>query len=404
MRRYPTLLALALVAWTAAAPTSAEPLDVAVGKALFDRIWVPAPASTRGSDGLGPLHAARSCAGCHAGDGGSRTVMLDDATLATAALAVRLGSTAGPGDPVYGLQIQPLGTAGVAPEAAVALVLTPAPDPTLGPTVTTVRVGALAYGPLAAATRTEARRAPSLRGAGRLAAVPQATLAALADPDDRDGDGISGRLGDGRFGWKAAEPTLTSQTEAALLLDLGLSTPGRPRHAGDCTAAETACRSAPHGDTGHADGVEVPAEALRALAAYVAALPAPRSATPAAADADGAALFRDTGCASCHMPSLADAAGRPVGAFTDLLLHDLGPGLAGGFPEGRAAASEWRTAPLWGTAAAVRQGDRFLHDARAATVDEAIRWHGGEAAAARARYLALPPDRASRLVAYIEGL
>ena len=139
---------------------AAEPLDVAVGKALFDRMWVPAPASTRGSDGLGPLHAARSCAACHPGGGGSRTAADGDAGIAPPGLVVRLGSDRGPGDPVYGLQIQPLGTAGVPPEAAVAFDLEASPDPARGPAVTAIRVDALAYGPLAPGTRAEARRAP----------------------------------------------------------------------------------------------------------------------------------------------------------------------------------------------------------------------------------------------------
>lgn len=103
MRLATPLLAASLC--LAAVPASADPLDVAVGKALFDRLWVPAPASTRGSDGLGPLHAARSCAGCHAGGGGSRTAARPDGTIDPAAMVARLGSGSGPGDPVYGLQI-----------------------------------------------------------------------------------------------------------------------------------------------------------------------------------------------------------------------------------------------------------------------------------------------------------
>ncbi len=130
------------------------------------------------------------------------------------------------------------------------------------------------------------------------------------------------------------------------------------------------------------------------------ALPAPRPAE----DDEGAALFRDAGCAACHVPILAGAGGRAVRAFTDLLLHDLGPGLAGGFPEGAASPGEWRTPPLWGLGASMRRGDRLLHDARAATIDEAVRWHGGEAEEARARFLALAPGQAARLLAYLEGL
>lgn len=393
-------LILVLGIGVAAGGAVAEPLDVAVGKALFDRVWVPSPASTRGSDGLGPLHSARSCAACHAGGGASKTAAQSYRSLDPSELVVRLGTDAGPGDPVYGLQIQRLGTAQVAPEATVTVDLAPSPSPDLGPTIIEIRLDALAYGPLDARTRIEARRAPSLRGVGWLAQIPHATLEAMADPEDRNGDGVSGRLGNGRFGWKAMEPTVVTQTEAALVTDLGLSTPHRPTHAGDCTRGEAACMTAPHGNDGHAEGVEIPSDALRALVAYVAALPAPRS----SANADGSALFAKTGFAACHVPALNSAGGRPVPAFTDLLLHDLGPGLAGGFPEGTASPSEWRTAPLWGLGAGVRRGDRFLHDARAATVDEAIRWHGGEAASARARYLALTPNETTRLLAYLEGL
>lgn len=401
-----SLPVLAALLCLAAGPAVADPLDVAVGKALFERLWVPSPASTRGSDGLGPLHAARSCTGCHAGGGGSSTAAQPGATIGPRALVVRLGSGSGPGDPVYGLQLQPLGTAAVAPEATLAFELAASPDPALGPVVTAIRIDALAYGPFDPATRVEARRAPALHGIGLLALVPESSLDAMADPEDRDGDGVSGRRGTGRFGWKALEPTVSSQTEAALLTDLGLSTIARPQHAGDCTATELACKAAPHGnsgpgDNGTGDGVEVPAAALRALVAYVLALPAP---APADADPDGAALFGSLGCAGCHVPSLTGAGGRPVAAFTDLLLHDMGAGLAGAFPEGAAAPAEWRTAALWGLGEAVRRRDRFLHDGRAASVDEAIRWHGGEAAAARDRYRALTEAETDRLIAYLEGL
>lgn len=115
-------------------------------------------------------------------------------------------------------------------------------------------------------------------------------------------------------------------------------------------------------------------------------------------------MFGSLGCAGCHVPTLAGAGGRPVAAFTDLLLHDMGRGLTGAFPEGNASAAEWRTAPLWGLGEATRRNERFLHDGRAASVDEAIRWHGGEAAAARDRYRVLTAADAARLLTYLEGL
>ena len=152
-----------------------------------------------------------------------------------------------------------------------------------------------------------------------------------------------------------------------------------------------------------AEGVEVPAAPLRALVAYVAALPAPRP----AGDGDGAALFRDTGCAACHIPTLAEAEGRPVPAFTDLLLHDLGPGLAGGFPEGRASAAEWRTAPLWNighTAGVNQSGEAYLHDGRARTLEEAILWHGGEAEASKESFRQMSAADRAALIAFLKSL
>jgi CxxC motif-containing protein (DUF1111 family) len=124
---------------------------------------------------------------------------------------------------------------------------------------------------------------------------------------------------------------------------------------------------------------------------------------PVAANPDGERLLVETGCASCHVPSLKSETGEPLPVFTDLLLHDMGNELAGAFPDDFATANEWRTAPLIDLAA--QKGKRrFLHDGRAATLDEAIRWHGGEAVKAKERYLQLPPEAKARLIEYLGSL
>jgi CxxC motif-containing protein (DUF1111 family) len=263
----------------------------------------------------------------------------------------------------------------------------------------------LAFGPLEDGTRTGLRAAPALRGLGLLAAIPEEAILANADPDDRNGDGVSGRpnwieLPDGgrklgRFGLKAAGISLTAQTEMAFAMDLGMSTPGQPALAGDCLNA--ACRAAPHGGT--LDEPEIRHDLVAMLADYLANVPPPESMTTY----QGEELFAAAGCASCHVPSLPSPRGN-VRAFTDLLLHDLGNDLDGGATEPGVAPTEWRTAPLWGMARAVAAGSGLLHDGRAAGVAEAIALHGGEASGARRRFDSMNNADRAALVRYVEGL
>ena len=146
------------------------------------------------------------------------------------------------------------------------------------------------------------------------------------------------------------------------------------------------------------DGNELSPDILSLVAAYVRSLKAP---TPSA-DKAGASLFAATGCAACHVPEMPAAGGGTVAVHTDLLLHDMGAALDDGVGEPGVASAEWRTAPL--IAMAPGGGRRYLHDGRAATVDAAIRAHGGEAGAAVSRYLALSDDERRALAAYVESL
>lgn len=398
-RPLPLCLAALLAAGSfATATANVDRLDGAIGKAVFERLWVPAPASTRHADGLGPLFLARSCAGCHAGGGPAAVAAGRGGTVTEPGLLYRLGTGDGGVDPRYGRQLQTRAAGDLAPEGRQAVRWDEAPDGRLQPHWS---IADVAYGPVDD-TRVSARRAPSLHGAGLLATVADDVVRANADPDDADGDGISGRASHvpgpggvttlGRFGWKAVEPDMERQVQTALALDLGLSSGARLAPWGDCTDAEAGCRAAPQGAP--AGQPEVADALLGPLVRYVSALPPPDHAGTAP-DEGGAALFASLGCAACHKPELAGAGG-PVRAYSDLLLHDLGPGLDDGLPEGDAASAEWRTAPLWTVGETLDRGGGLLHDARARTVGEAVLWHDGEAAAARAGFRRLGTvDRAA---------
>lgn len=405
---WPCWLLLMLLA--PAAALADRGLDLEIGKALFERLWVEAPASTRAADGLGPLYNARSCAACHPAAGRGRPPAGDDPEDQGIGFAIRLGN-----DPVYGRQVQIHGVTGHTAEGRVAVAWhdekVAFPD---GHVVVLRRpaftVTDLGFGPITAATSP--RVAPPVRGMGVLEAIPEAAILALADPDDRDGDGVSGRaarvpapgggMALGRFGRKASHATLESQDADAFGLDIGMSTPLHRDPWGDCTPTQTACRAAPHGDQPQFGGLEIPGDVLALVDGYLRALPPPGDRKP---EGEGAALFAATGCAACHTQRF-DTGNGPVHPYSDLLLHDLGPDLADGLDEAGGTGAEWRTAPLWGLNRLAAEEGRLalLHDGRARSVEEAILWHGGEAARARERYRGLSRADRDRLLRFVRSL
>lgn len=358
-------------------------LNPAAGKALFERNWVPAPSSTAASDGLGPHFNARSCAACHK-DGGAGAIELSQMNLLTN----------DPGDrQKYGAMLQLRAVPGLQPEVRAGLSYEAAAHVTLndGTTVELLQpVLTLDADDTALPSRTSLRRAPSLRGLAALDRIPAKALEARADPHDLDRDGVSGRTAEdeGRFGWRAETATLRGQLARAMSLDLGLGSPLFPSAAGDCTPQQQACLDAASMQTG--DPFEAPGLVLDLLLSYLAALPLPSAPLT---EGEGAELFTALGCASCHAPQ-PDPAQPTVTAYSDLLLHDLGHGLAS------AGNSEWRTAPLWG----LRESARLLHDGRARNLDEAVLWHGGEAAASAQAYQELNTAQRMLLRSWLLGL
>jgi len=357
--------------------------DAAGGWALFKRTWVSARSSQTDGAGLGPLFDARSCNACHAGGGAGRVA--EDAI--GSGMTIRVGRNDGTPDPVYGSQIQTQALPGLEPEADAAFQWN------MDGGIRTARLTfeKLHYGALAPESRTGLRRAPSLFGTALLEDVPESVIVSQTHGGRPSwvvaADGTR-KLG--RWGWKATTPELASQIEIAFQRDFGISTPGHPQAYGECTAAEKACRAAA------IDVIEVPDASRDVIAAYLRFLrhPPPKNESSA-----GFALFRNLGCADCHA-TLTDSKGRLVHAYTDMLLHDMGPGLDDGIAEGGVRSSEWRTAPLWDVAANLSQGG-LLHDGRARSIAEAVRWHDGEGAKARAAFDKLSPAEQMKVEGFL---
>jgi len=380
--------------------------------------------------GLGPYFNANSCGACHIRDG--RGPMPSDPVAVGFVLKLGMADTGGggvPPHPVMGAQLQTqgldgVGEGGLSVDYAETIVGLADGD--------VVRLRAPGYGIVGGMQLGTApdmlfgpRVAPPVFGMGLIAMVPDEAIAELEDPDDRDVDGISGRANRvvdpvtglsaiGRFGWKAATPSLSVQTQTAALRDMGLSSPLFDAVAGDCTPAETACMDMAASPDN--SGPEFATEDIVAIVNYLHLLgfPQPRD-TDVQDVAVGRGLFASIGCTDCHVPELrtgtargafAALANREVPAYTDLLVHDMGGGLADGFAEAGASGSEWRTAPLWGIGltSLVNGEAGFLHDGRARTISEAIVWHGGEAQRSRDIFVSLSKASRDRVLAFLNSL
>ena len=417
-------------------------MDFKLGNGLFRKTWVASPSSTRASDGLGPFYNARACQDCHIKDGRGHTPETADEPRVS--IFLRLSVPGGPmpdgipghiptmPEPTYGGQLQDFAANGLAPEGQMAIRWTEVPVTLADGTTLSLRrpeysVADPSYGPLHPETQLSPRVAPQMIGLGLLEAIPAADILAYADPEDADGDGISGRANVvisaeygvpmlGRFGHKAGNPTIKEQSAGAFSGDMGLSTPLHPAPWGECTEAQVACREAPHGQEPDArDGLEVDAQSLDLVTFYARnlAVPARRNAEDPQV-LQGKALFHAAGCPACHVPKFVthrlkdqpEQSFQLIWPYTDLLLHDMGDGLADNRPEGRASGREWRTAPLWGIGMTeqVTGHQQFLHDGRARSLLEAILWHGGEAQPARDTVASMPADDRAALIAYLESL
>lgn len=417
------------------------------GKALATQPWVRAPTLTDARDGLGPLYNAHSCLACHVKGGRGPTTTSSEHAVATLVRLSQPGRDVHGGpipDPVYGGQLQPRSTSlafqlrdrpgaesyverGPAAEADVRIVWTVSRFEYTDGTSVELRAPRLeltnlGYGPLHPETRTALRHAPSLAGVGLLELVEEADVLALTDPEDRDGDGISGRLNvvwdperramrPGRFGLKANQASLRVQIAAAFAGDMGITSALFPEQ--PCTEAQPRCVDEPTGD--EPGGHEISEELLDLVVFFNRSIAVHERRKPSdPLVLNGAQRFHDLGCASCHTPRFrtgVDAASphlseQEIAPYTDLLIHDMGAGLADGREDFLASGSEWRTAPLWGVGLARALDDSvgFLHDGRARTVEEAILWHDGEGAASRDGFARLAVEEREAVLAFVRSL
>ncbi|THV23994.1 di-heme oxidoredictase family protein [Peteryoungia ipomoeae] len=423
--------------------TFAEEEKFKLGNALFRKLWVSSPSSTQASDGLGPLFNARACQSCHLKDGrghppeGDRDHTSMFFRLARAAATAdeqakldRLDVPFLP-DPVYGGQLQDQAVPGLAAEGRMTIsyverAMTLAGGETVMLRTPRYSVSDLNYGPLDPTTTLSPRIANPMIGLGLIEAIPEEDILALADPEDHDGDGISGkaqrardhRTGEiklGRFGWKAQNASVRDQSSSAFAGDIGLSTPDDPRHFGDCTEQQADCFETATGVQLRLGDTEAPDPVLDLVTFYAQNL-----AVPKRRDVDDARVLRGkevfyaSGCIACHRPKFVTSrrAGNKAQAFqliwpySDFLLHDMGEDLADGQPVADATGREWRTPPLWGIGLTqvVSRHSFFLHDGRARNLTEAILWHGGEAEAARNAFAAATPEDRKALITFLESL
>ena len=374
-------------------------------------------------NGLGPVFDNVSCEGCHAGDGRGRPPgpnEIAESFLVRISYPGRDVTTGAPNPvPGYGGQLQLRAIPGVAPEASLSIAYSEVAGMFADGTPYSLRVPSYSfygsYELLSKKMLFSPRVAPFNFGLGLLEAIPEATILAREDPNDANGDGISGvanrvwdaaakRTAVGRFGWKAGAPTLVQQTAGAYNGDMGVTSPLFP--AESCEGDRPECaRHAP----------EVSSDVVLAVARYMQTLgvPARRNLDDAQAT-QGEAIFYQVGCAACHTPTVVtgalagvpSVASQVIHPYTDLLLHDMGPDLADNRPDFHANDREWRTPPLWGIGLVqtVNGHSDFLHDGRARGLMEAVLWHGGEAKKSRDAVLGLSASARAALIRFLESL
>ena len=395
--------------------------DFFFGNRLFNTNWAVAPGSVKKFDGLGPTFNRVSCSGCHTRDGRGRPPLNDEKQLDS--MLIRISDSHGNPLPNYGDQFNDRANHGIPAEGRVEFYWETQKGKYADGTPYTLRKPVfklvdLNFGPMED-LRISPRVASEVYGVGLLEAVPEKEILAWADPEDKDGDGVSGRANYeqdpetgktliGRFGWKANQPTLRDQNSGAAFGDLGITNPVHPQE--NCPGTQKACAAA-----FKSDGPDMSEEFLRKMTHYTRVLAVPVRRDPKAPEVvKGSKIFASIGCAACHRPTMKTDGSNKLKvlnnqtfhAYTDLLLHDMGPRLADNRPDVMATGSEWRTPPLWGLGLVpvVNGHLQLMHDGRADGFAEAILWHGGEAEAAKERFRQLPKSDREALVAFLKSL
>lgn len=410
-------------------------VEFSVGNNFFKSPWVIAPSSTTARDGLGPLYNATSCRSCHVNNGRGKAPDLGNKTAVSALLRLSIPATTQEQhqlaqtlgvvpEPNYGTQFHDMAIPGVLPEGKMRVTyLTENIVFDDGFAVELrkpeVLISGLNYGAMHPDTQISLRVARPMIGLGLLEAIDEKDILAREQANRERDDEVKGKanwvwsnesqsVSLGRFGWKAGKANLREQNADAFIQDLGLTTELRPEP--NCTAVQTDCLKAPTGGN-----PEIIANIEQKLLFYTRtlAVPARRNLQDAQVQ-QGKVLFRRTGCVNCHTPQHVtrrdaaepELAGQTIYPYTDLLLHDMGEGLADNRPEFLANGQEWRTPPLWGIGLSktIYGHSQFLHDGRARNLLEAVLWHGGEAETAKQRVLSFNQEQRDALIAFLNSL
>lgn len=382
----------------------------------FNDVFVSAPSQV--NPGLGPLFNNTSCNGCHLRNGRGMPI-IGSSTSLKSQLLVRVSLPHGQPEvmggsvpvPNIGTQIRDHAIYGYQPNAEVNLQWQETEGKYADGTSYKLRSPkttiTLPDGkPLPEEVMTSLRLPPPVIGLGLLEAIADKTILDLADPQDKNGDGISGTpnmVWDvekkatvlGRFGLKANQPNLRQQTAAAYVNDMGITNPVFPDPSGKNDITEEKLVSA----TFYSQSLTVPARPVAMVN------------DPTVQKGDR--LFHSAGCASCHIQTLktgkhqlAAISEQTIHPYTDLLLHDMGKGLADNRPDFLASGTEWRTSPLWaiGLTQTVLPYSGFLHDGRARTLEESILWHGGEAEKSKQAFLNMDKSDRTALIQFLNSL
>ena len=419
-------------------------LDFKVGNAFFRRLWVSSPSSTQASDGLGPIFNARACQRCHIKDGRGHPPENNEDNSVSILLKLSIppqneeqekelasGKISSINDSYYGGQLQDRSVIGVEAEGKLHIGYTEQIIKLNGNETASLRkpkvsLKNLQNHPLHNDIMTSLRVAPQMIGLGLLESIAEADITRQEDINDLDGDGISGKANRvwseqyqkvmlGRFGLKAGKPTLNDQNQAAFNNDIGLSTPLFKNPYGDCTTAQIECLNMPNGNSQQHENLEVNTEIANLVLHYTRNLAVPpRRNADAPAVLAGKKHFYQSGCIACHTPKYItpreteqpEQARQLIWPYTDLLLHDMGEGLADFRPEGKANGYEWRTPPLWGIGLTpvVNGHSYYLHDGRARNLLEAVLWHGGEAEKAKNKVVMMTSKERRELILFLESL
>ncbi|MGJ8677982.1 MAG: di-heme oxidoredictase family protein [Akkermansiaceae bacterium] len=401
-----------------------------IGNSFFNQNWIEAPASAEGRDGLGPLFNARSCSACHPHDGKGHPQMkgLNKIGMITRLSIPGISEYGHPiGDPRYGTQLSDFSLPSLEPEAKINIkYVKTLLDLGKGQSVSlrqpVVEITDLHGGALSEDAMQSTRLAPAVYGMGLINELADETLLSFADPEDHDGDGISGRpnyvwdierqqKAIGRFGWKASQPSLKQQIADAFVNDIGITSSLFTQE----NTTEFQHEELGYGVLESGGSPEVSDKILERVTTYLASI-APPARRNVGGDTvrRGKNIFHEIQCAACHIPemktrkdaSLPELADQTIRPYSDFLLHDMGEGLADNRADFEASGKEWRTPPLWGIGLqnVVSRHSFFLHDGRAQNVIEAILWHGGEAANSRDQFMMLSQVEKKALFDFLMSL